>query len=48
MSSFRTARIIVLYDAWGREDKAAEWRKRLGDVKLSKGIDPKPAGDESK
>jgi hypothetical protein len=23
------ARIVQLYDAWGRKDKADEWRKRL-------------------
>jgi len=23
------ARIVALYEAWGKKDKAAEWRKRL-------------------
>ena len=47
MSSFRTARIVVLYDAWGREDKAAEWRTQWGDDKLSIEPDPNQSRDGS-
>jgi hypothetical protein len=28
------ARIVALYEAWGKHDKADAWRKKLGDVKL--------------
>jgi tetratricopeptide (TPR) repeat protein len=29
-------RLVQLYDAWGKEDKAAEWRKRLSESKQDK------------
>jgi hypothetical protein len=42
------ARIVALYDAWGKTDRAAVWRKKLGDLKLTKGADPDLARDGSK
>ena len=27
------SRLIVLYDTWGKKDKADEWRKRIGTAK---------------
>jgi eukaryotic-like serine/threonine-protein kinase len=33
------ARIVALYDAWGKKDKADEWRKRL--AKAAETIEPK-------
>ena len=27
-----SARIVALYDAWGKKDKADQWRKRLAEA----------------
>jgi serine/threonine protein kinase/tetratricopeptide (TPR) repeat protein len=32
-------RVVQLYEAWGKPEKAAEWRAKLGDGKLPKGPD---------
>jgi hypothetical protein len=42
------ARILDLYEAWGKKDKADRWRRTLGDAKLQKGADSSQVRDQSK
>ncbi|MGO9463841.1 MAG: hypothetical protein ACLQIB_42380 [Isosphaeraceae bacterium] len=42
------ARIVELYDAWGKTDKAAAWRNKLEDAKLSEGVESGSTRDEPK
>jgi hypothetical protein len=35
-------RLIALYDAWGKKDKAAEWRVRLGLADLPADVFTRP------
>jgi hypothetical protein len=35
-------RLVRLYEAWGKPDKAEEWRKRLGEHPLDRGFPADP------
>lgn len=43
-SSLRDAadRLVHLYDAWSKKDKAEEWRKKLGENALDRGFPADP------
>jgi hypothetical protein len=38
-------RVVSLYDAWGKKDKAEEWRKRLAPT-AAEPARPKPCGGD--
>ena len=42
------ARIVDLYDAWGKKDKAAEWRNKLENAKLLEGAESSSTRDKPK
>jgi len=35
-------RLVQLYDAWGKPDKAAEWRKKLEEAAKAAAAKPEP------